>query len=261
MTPDEIKAKKLLHWDATSQDYLQHRPGYPNDFFVLLQHLDIGLPGQDILDLGVGTGALAIPFAKQGARVTAVDRSEGQIQAGKQAARSQGVQIKFVVSAVESTGLPDHTFDVITASMCWGYFDLNRMEEEVPRLLRPKGLLLVSSLIWIAEEDLIASETEKLIIKHNEAEARTNKAEAVEIIPKWSLKRFRLKSFHEYKTSLPFTRESWRGRIRASKGIGAALTTKQTKAFDSEHEALLERIAPDQFNIRHRIRIQIFEPN
>jgi hypothetical protein len=60
---------------------------------------------------------------------------------------------------------------------------------------------------------------------------------------------------------LPFTRESWRGRMRATKWIGAALTAGQTAAFDREHKELLERIAPAQFSIRHRIRIQIFESN
>lgn len=248
-----------LHWDATSQDYLQHRPGYPDDFFVLLQYLGIGRAGQDILDLGSGPGALAVPFAKQGAQVTAVDLSEGQIEAGQQAARQQGVKITFKVARAEATGLSDHAFDVITASMCWSYFDMKRMEVEVPRLLRSEGLLLVSSLIWIAAEDPIARQTDQLIARHNPAAGQSDRGADTEIIPAWSLARFRLKTYHHFKVDLPFTRESWRGRIRASKWIGAALSPGQTEAFDREHEALLERIAPAQFHIRHRIRIQVFD--
>lgn len=250
---------KRLHWDATSQDYLQHRPGYPGEFFVLLQLLGIGLAGQDILDLGSGTGALAVPFARQGARVTAVDLSTGQIQAGRQTARQHGVKITFKVAPAEATGLPDQAFDVISASMCWGYFDMTRMEVEVPRLLRSEGLLLVSSLIWIAAGDPIASQTDKLLARHNAAAGQSDRGGNAEIIPAWSRARFRLKTYHDFKMDLPFTRESWRGRIRASKWIGAALSPEQTEGFDREHQALLERIAPPQFHIRHRIRIQIFE--
>ena len=253
------KDVKPLHWGVVSQDYLKHRPGYPSEFFVLLQYLGIGLAGPNILDLGSGTGALAVPFAKQGARVTAVDVSEGQIHAGQEAARQQGVKITFKVAPAEATGLADHAFDVITASMCWGYFDMNRMTVEVPRLLRAEGLLLVSSMTWIAVEDPIALQTDKLIAKHNGAAGQSGRGGDIEIIPTWSLSRFRLKTYHDYKVEVPFTRESWRGRIRACKWIGAALSAEQTQAFDQEHEALLERIAPDQFNIRHRIRIQIFE--
>ncbi|HLX95897.1 MAG TPA: class I SAM-dependent methyltransferase, partial [Verrucomicrobiae bacterium] len=81
----------------------------------------------------------------------------------------------------------------------------------------------------------------------------------VEIIPAWSLARFRLKTYHDFTVNVPFTRESWRGRIRACKWIGAALSPEQTEAFDREHQILLEGIAPVQFDIRHRIRIQIFQ--
>jgi cyclopropane fatty-acyl-phospholipid synthase-like methyltransferase len=258
--PDaSIDETKPLHWDATSQDYVRYRPGYPREFFVLLQHFGIGLPGQDILDLGSGTGALAVPFAKQGARVTAVDLSEGQLQAGRQAARQHGVDITFKGAPAESTGLADHSFDVITASMCWAYFDMKRMEVEVPRLLRPQGLLLVCSLIWIREEDPIARQTDALLARHNEKAGKSNRSGSLEIVPAWSLNRFRLKTYHEFKVDLPFTREAWRGRIRAGKWIGAALSQEQTEAFDQEHQALLEQIAPAEFNIRHRVRIQIFE--
>jgi 2-polyprenyl-3-methyl-5-hydroxy-6-metoxy-1,4-benzoquinol methylase len=65
MTDLHIQGTKPLHWDTISQDYLQYRPGLRR-FFVLLRHLGIGLAGQDILDLGSGTGALAVPFVRQG---------------------------------------------------------------------------------------------------------------------------------------------------------------------------------------------------
>ena len=256
-TPTEVQPP--LHWGAVSQDYLKHRPGYPREFFVLLQHLGIGLAGQDILDLGSGTGALAIPFAKQGARVTAVDLSEGQLQAARQAAQQAGIRISFIPAPAEATGLPDHAFDVITASMCWRYFDPARMEVEAPRLLRPEGLLMVSHMIWTTAESEITAQTEQLIARHNPAAKESKRGGDAAIIPDWSQARFRLKTYHEYKVNLPFTRESWRGRIRACKWIGAALSAQQTAAFDREHQALLERIAPAQFDIRHWIRIQIFE--
>ena len=95
MSHDARQRSERLHWDATSGDYLRYRPGYPDSYFALLQKLGIGLPGQDILDLGSGTGALAVPFARQRAHVTAVDLSQGQIAAGKKAARQQNVSITF----------------------------------------------------------------------------------------------------------------------------------------------------------------------
>jgi SAM-dependent methyltransferase len=252
--------KKRLRWDATSRDYLTHRPGYPDSYFVLLRHLGVGLPGQDILDLGAGTGALSVPFARQGARVTAVDLSEGQIQAAREAAGKLGVRIAFQVAPAEETGLPDHAFDVLSASMCWGYFDVKRMVIEAPRLLRPGGRLLISSLLWSSDSGDIGVQTKALVASHNPEAHWRDRGADVEIIPAWAGERFRLKTFHDFNVELPFTRESWRGRIRASKWIGAALPPERTEVFDREHAALLERIAPPVFNISHRITFQILEP-
>jgi len=250
--------QERLHWEAVSQYYLEHRPGYPQQFFALLQQLGVGLAGQDILDLGSGTGALAVPFALRGARVTAVDLSEQQILAGREAARRHGANIAFAVAPAEETGLPDHSFDVVTASMCWGYFDVERMTAEIPRLLRNPGLLLIATLIWTGREDPIASHTDELIYKYN-AESRAARSAEFEVVPAWSKGKFLLKTYHDYHVDLPFTRESWRGRIRATKWIGAALPAGQTEAFDREHESLLERVAPPAFSIRHRICLQVFE--
>ena len=247
-----------LNWSATSHDYLRYRPGYPKQFFTSLRQLGIGSAGQDILDLGSGTGALAIPFARAGARVTAVDPSEGQLQAQKLAARKYGVKIKFKVGHSEKTGLPDHSFDAITASMCWSYFDVERMKVEVPRLLRPGGLLLVSTLIWDRWEEGIFARTLELIGKYNPEARRRERRWDVDVVPKWSRNWLRLKTFHQYQINVPFTRESWRGRIRACRWIGPTLTREQTEAFDREHAALLEQIAPAKFDVPHRITIRIF---
>jgi hypothetical protein len=148
------------------------------------------------------------------------------------------------VAAAEETGFPDHCFDVVSASMCWGYFDMKRMEVEVPRLLRVEGLLLASTLIWVRDEDSIAGQTDKLLAKHAAGAVRLGRGGEAEILPAWSLNQFSLKTYHEFKVDLPFTRQSWRGRIRASKWIGAALSAEQTESFDREHQVLLNRIAP-----------------
>ena len=144
--------------------------------------------------------------------------------------------------------------------MCWRYFDMKRMGVEVPRLLRAEGLLLVSTIIWVRDENSIADQTHELIAKHNPQAGRSGRGEYAELIPAWSRNRYYLRTYHEFKVELPFTSISWRGRIRACRWIGAALTAAQTEAFDREHQALLERIAPPKFGIPHRIRIQIFQP-
>ena len=56
-----------------------------------------------------------------------------------------------------------------------------------------------------------------------------------------------------YDEAIPFTREAWMGRIRASRGMGATLNADQVAAFDAEHKQLLREIAEPEFGITHRI--------
>src|SRR6202000_3319844 len=119
----------------------------PEEFFHLLRELGIGVAGQDILDLATGTGALAIPFARRGARVVGVDASEGQLAAARSVAAREQLTVDLRFALAEETGLPDASFDAVTASMCWRYFDAAKTVSEVLRLLRPEGLLLVCSIV------------------------------------------------------------------------------------------------------------------
>lgn len=255
----EAGSGRNLHWSSVSTDYLEYRPTYPRSYFDLLHHLGIGLPKQELLDLGCGPGTLAVPLALRGARVTAIDLSEEQIAAGREAANRADVRLDFRVSSAEQTGLPDHRFDVVTASMCWGYFDKKKIVPEVLRLLRPRGLLLVSTLLWTEDGAPIAAKTNELIRRYNPAFTPDRRGSAPELLPEWSKKPFRLRSFHEYRTSIPFTAASWRGRIRASRWIGAALSLEETAKFDRDHRLLLDEIAAPCFDIAHDIRLQIFE--
>jgi len=57
---------------------------------------------------------------------------------------------------------------------------------------------------------------------------------------------------------ISFTQESWRGRIRACRGIGATLSGEEIARFDEEHKNLLERIAPETFTVLHQLAVHIY---
>src|SRR5262245_62955094 len=98
-----------------------NRPGYPASFYTVLQAVGIGIPGQDILDLGTGTGVLARAFAKQGAHVTGVDIAEAQIHAAQQLAAQDHLDIRFDTCAAEDAEFPSQSFDIISCGQSWLY--------------------------------------------------------------------------------------------------------------------------------------------
>ena len=62
---------------------------------------------------------------------------------------------------------------------------------------------------------------------------------------------FKLAYHEEFTLRIPFTRESWIGRMKACRGIGASLTEKEISMWEQEHMTFLEQIAPNEFDILH----------
>ena len=70
-------------------------------------------------------------------------------------------------------------------------------------------------------------------------------------IPDCYKENFELAHHEEFTLKIPFTRESWNGRMKACRGIGASLTEKEISMWEQEHMTLLGQIAPNEFDILH----------
>ena len=257
---ENIDSRRGFDWGKTSEDYQKYRAGYPNTFYQILQALGIGLSGQRILDLGTGTGELALNFARQGTNVIGIDISEQQIAIARQKAKEQKLTIDFQVVSAENLHYPDQYFDAITASMCWIYFDMDIVIPLVKRLLKSDGVLMTSSIVWLPFEDELAGKTEELILKYNPDWSSAGAINGQISIPDWSTKDFNIRSHHKFKVEVPYSNTSWRGRLRANRGIGASLSQKEIEAFDRELDQLIQNVHSDQaFTVTHRARMTAFE--
>src|SRR5205823_2176062 len=62
-----------------------------------------------------------------------------------------------------------------------------------------------------------------------------------------------LESF-SYDVDVPYTPEAWRGRIRASAGVGGSMTAEQVEVFDKElAELLASRFPAVLLQVPHRV--------
>ena len=244
-----IDSGKPFDWGRTSADYAKYRDIYPPLFYERILRRGLCLAGQRVLDLGTGTGVLPRNLYSYGARWTGTDVSPEQIQQAK--ALSSGMEIEYQAVPAEKINFHDETFDVVTACQCFWYFNHQLLMPKLHRILKKDGTLLILYMAWLPFEDPIAGASEQLVLRYNPNWSGAGETlHPIEIPPCYE-GTFTLVHREEYKLNVPFTRETWHGRMKACRGIGASLTPAEIARWEQEHKALLSRIAPEQFEVLH----------
>ena len=244
-------------WGRSTEDYAAYRDIYPVSFFETILRSGIGRAGQRILDLGTGTGVVPRGMAGFGASWTGLDASRDQIEAARQRTTDMP-NIDWSIGTAEETGLPNRAFDAVTAVQCWHYFDINRAIPEICRLLIPGGRLMIGHMNWLPLEDEIAAKTEALVLARNPAWSGAGWRFDRSRKPNWAAVGFQLQDTIAYKEAIPFSAESWRGRIRACRGVGPSLNAEETVAFDRDLAALLDNEFGQEFSVLHQIYFYVF---
>jgi SAM-dependent methyltransferase len=102
--------------------------------------------GLRVLDVGCGAGQLALPAARDGAQITAVDIATNLIEQGRASAAKEGLSVKFEEGDAEALAFPDASFDLVFSfigAMFAPRPDL--VAAELTRVCRPGGRIVMGN--------------------------------------------------------------------------------------------------------------------
>lgn len=114
-------------------------------------------PGETVLDVGCGTGTLALEASRRvGAtgRVLGIDPGEKQIARARAKAARRQMPLTFQVGVIEQLAIPDQTFDVVFSSLMMHHLPTPLKRQglaEIVRVLKPQGRLVIADFTHKAE--------------------------------------------------------------------------------------------------------------
>src|SRR5439155_1388418 len=126
------------------EDYARYRPGYPAEVIPLLK-TECGLSAESVVaDVASGTGIFTRMLLDNNCRVFGVEPNAEMRRAAEEFLAEHS-HFKSLNGTAESTTLPDHCVDIITAAQAAHWFDPGKARLEFVRILKPGGWTV---LMW-----------------------------------------------------------------------------------------------------------------
>lgn len=123
-------------FSTQSDIYARYRPTYPAEMIdYILQFVH---ERDAAWDCATGNGQAALLLANHFRKVYATDISERQLS---NAVKND--KIVYSTSAAEETSFPDKLFDLVTVAQGYHWFDFDKFEKEVHRVMKPSGVVAI----------------------------------------------------------------------------------------------------------------------
>jgi SAM-dependent methyltransferase len=109
---DGIKARLKSIWTAGDYDrFSRYMEGSAREFY---ERLDIA-PNSQLLDVGCGSGQLALMAARDGIEVTGVDIARNSVERARARAQAAGLSARFEEADAEALPFDDAGFDMVVS--------------------------------------------------------------------------------------------------------------------------------------------------
>lgn len=143
---------------GTAEYYARYRLDYPDAIYEALERAFPTDGSGTLLDLGTGTGQMALHLASRFARVVALDVSAEMVEAGRAVAQQRGIaNIEWHVLPAEELGrLGPGPYRLVTIASAFHWMDQPRVLELAYDRTEPGGGIFITGLPGFFAPDNIA---------------------------------------------------------------------------------------------------------
>lgn len=213
---------KGADFGKVAESYARSRNDIPHQLFESLQLRNIQFEGKKIADIGCGTGALTRKIKIRNGKVIGIDPSPVLISEAKVFSESEYLPIDYLLGTAEETGLDSSVYDIVTVMRAWHWFDREKTIQEIKRILKSKGKLLVIDSGFTGLSPIVVqtfSVMNKYILEGiKPAGSKANSKQRINGFPvewfeEWRKYELELRDFYKMDYEVSFTNEEWVDRI------------------------------------------------
>jgi SAM-dependent methyltransferase len=140
-------------FDSVADRYQEARPAYPVALFDTLQRATGISAGDQLLEIGCGTGIATLPLAERGFHLTCIELGP-ELAAAARRNLAGFPEVNVVTAAFEDWRPADRQrFDLVFAATAWHWVDPTVGYPRVWELLRPGGHFAFWSAVHVIRED------------------------------------------------------------------------------------------------------------
>lgn len=254
-----------IDFGQVAKSYAKTREDIPASLMDSLYFRGIFFDGKKVADIGCGTGALTRKIAMRKADVIGVDPSKELLQHAVALNGSKNHKIPYVQGTSEDTGLQDSQFDMVTVMRAWHWFDREKAIQEMKRILKEKGILIVIDSGFLAGPSVV-EKTFHVLSKYVSGglEPAGTKAKSkqringfpIEWFDEWQKNGFELSDFYKLNYNVTYTNETWVERVESLSWLAGLEESVRGKALQELTDTLADQ---ETFVIPHECNVCILK--
>jgi ubiquinone/menaquinone biosynthesis C-methylase UbiE len=201
------------------------RPPYPGPLLDALVEL-AGGPGARVVDVGAGIGHFALPLARRGLAVTAIEPAQAMLAELQARARAEGLAIDACLATAEALPVEAEASDLVLIADALHFLDAALTGQEAARVLKPHAALALVQ-VELADTPFM----KQLVAIMEESAPRRPRAVEKAIVQVFALSRVEEDPPRRFLDHVPVDHETLEGILRSISYIGPAMNAARFRVF------------------------------